>query len=62
VAKDQMALAVLHIASRLHKPVPQSVGVVSFDNIVRNVAGTMSHLPLLLDSNWDTFRQPSAVN
>jgi hypothetical protein len=51
VANDQMALAVLHIASRLQKPVPQSLGVVGFNNIVRNVAGTMSHLPWLLDSN-----------
>jgi len=39
VANNQMELAVLHIASGLQTPVPQSLGVVGFDNIVRNVAG-----------------------
>jgi DNA-binding LacI/PurR family transcriptional regulator len=36
VANDQMALAVLHIASRLQKHVPQSLGVIGFDNIAES--------------------------
>jgi len=36
VANDQMALAVLHIANRLQKRIPQSLGVVGFDNMAES--------------------------